>query len=340
MEQRSHPVCGSINFSYMNVLDDIKKLLGDDWTRFEDFFKKALRNEVELLNTVNRYLLDHRGKQLRPVLTLLTANTFSACGQPAWVAAVVVEMVHTASLLHDDVVDNADQRRGAASVKRIWRSNVAVLTGDYWFAQAFHVMTDYKETRLLPWFNACMVAMSEGEIWQLEKAQKLDITEDEYYQIIGRKTATFLALSMACGAIAAGVDEAAVQRMYDTGYAMGMAFQIRDDIFDYEQHNQSGKPAGNDIRERKITLPLLHALRQAGTKEREKILRHIRRAAKRTRSVTKVIDFVHRQKGQEYAEKVMTEYSRKAITMLHELPDTPYRAALIELAKFMTTRRK
>ncbi|MDR3350741.1 MAG: polyprenyl synthetase family protein [Prevotellaceae bacterium] len=324
----------------MTILNDIKKLLGGDWERFESLFREALHNEVDLLNTVNNYLLEHRGKQLRPALTLLTANSFSACGQPALVAAVVVEMVHTASLLHDDVVDNADQRRGAASVKRIWRSNIAVLTGDYWFAQAFQVMTKYGETRLLPWFNACMVAMSEGEIWQLEKAQKLDIAEEEYYQIIGRKTACFLALSMACGAIAAGVEEAAVQRMYDVGYTMGMAFQIRDDIFDYEQHNQSGKPAGNDIRERKITLPLLHALRQAGEKERAEILRHIRRAAKKTRSVTKIIEFVQRQKGQEYAEKAMLGYSAKAIALLQELPDTPYRTALIELAKFMTTRRK
>ncbi|MDR2802134.1 MAG: polyprenyl synthetase family protein, partial [Prevotellaceae bacterium] len=321
----------------MNVLDDIKKLLGNDWMRFEDFFRKALQNDLELLNTVNCYLLEHRGKQLRPVLTLLTANSLSACGQSALVAAVVVEMVHTATLLHDDVIDNADQRRGAASVKRIWRSNIAVLTGDYWFAQAFQVMTKHEETRLLPWFNSCMVAMSEGEIWQLDKAQKLDITEEEYYQIIGRKTAAFLALSMACGAIAAGVDEAAVQRMHGIGYTMGMAFQIRDDIFDYELHNQSGKPAGNDIRERKITLPLLHALQQAGEKERKEILRHIRRAAKKTHSVTKVIDFVHRRRGQEYAEKVMLEYSHKAVTMLQELPDTPYRTALIELAKFMTT---
>ncbi|MDR3133594.1 MAG: polyprenyl synthetase family protein [Prevotellaceae bacterium] len=324
----------------MNILDDIKKLLGDDWVRFEEFFRETLQNKVDLLNTVNNYLLEHRGKQLRPVLTLLTANSFSACGQPALVAAAIVEIVHTASLLHDDVVDNADRRRGAASVKRIWRSNIAVLTGDYWFARAFQVMTKYKETRLLPWFNACMVAMTEGEIWQLEKAQKLDITEDDYYQIIGRKTAELLALSMACGAIVANVDEAVAKRIYDIGYLMGMAFQIRDDIFDYEQHNQSGKPAGNDIRERKITLPLLYALRQAGEKEREDILRHIRHAARKTRSVTKVIRFVHRHKGQEYAEKVMLEYSGKAIAMLQELPGTPYRAALIDLAKFMTTRRK
>jgi octaprenyl-diphosphate synthase len=324
----------------MNILDDIKKLLGDDWKRFETFFREALQSKVELLNTVNNYLLEHRGKQLRPVLTLLTANSFSGGGHSALVAATVVEMVHTASLLHDDVVDNADQRRGAASVKRIWRSNIAVLTGDYWFAEAFLVLSKYNETRLLPYFNTCMVAMSEGEIWQQEKAQKLDITEEEYYQIIGRKTAEFLALSMTCGAVVAGAGEATVQRMYDIGYTMGMAFQIRDDIFDYERDNQSGKPVGNDIRERKITLPLLYALQQAGDRERNDILRHVRRAARKTRSVTKVIDFVHRRNGQEYAEKVMMEYSSKAVAMLQQLPDNPYRTALIELARFMTTRRK
>jgi octaprenyl-diphosphate synthase len=324
----------------MTILDEIKIGLGDEWKRFETFFREVLQNEVELLNTVNNYLLDHRGKQLRPVLTLLAANSFSNGRQSALVAAVVVEMVHTASLLHDDVVDNADRRRGAASVKRIWRSNIAILAGDYWFAAAFMLLTKYNETRLLPHFNTCMKAMTEGEIWQLEKAQKLDITEEEYYQIIGRKTAEFLALSMTCGAIVADADEAAVQRIHDIGYAMGMAFQIRDDIFDYERDNRSGKPAGNDIRERKITLPLLYALRQVDEKERQTILTHIRRAGRRTRSVEKVIDFVRRHKGLEYAEKIMSGYSAKAETLLQTLPESPSRAALAALAKFMTTRRE
>ncbi|MDR2362482.1 MAG: polyprenyl synthetase family protein [Prevotellaceae bacterium] len=324
----------------MTILDEIKTGLGDEWKRFEAFFREVLQNEVELLNTVNNYLLDRRGKQLRPVLTLLTANSFNGGGQSVLVAAVMVEMVHTASLLHDDVVDNADQRRGAASVKRIWRSNIAVLTGDYWFATASLLVTKYNETRLLPHFNTCMKAMTEGEIWQLEKAQKLNITEEEYYQIIGRKTAEFLALSMICGAIVSDADQAAVQRMHDIGYAMGMAFQIRDDIFDYERDNRSGKPAGNDIREQKITLPLLYALQQVDEKERQTILAHIRRARRRTKSVTKIIDFVRQHKGLEYAEKVMTDYSTKAATLLQTLPESPSRTALADLAKFMTTRRE
>lgn len=325
----------------MNTLDEIKTLLGDEWTQFETLFRNALQNKIELLNTVNNYLLDHRGKQLRPALTLLTANSLAGGGQSARVAALVVEMMHTATLLHDDVVDNADRRRGAASVKRIWQSNIAVLTGDYWFAKSFHIMSEYNENRLLPYFNNCMVAMGEGELWQLEKAQKLDMTEDEYFQIIGRKTAECMALSMICGAVVAGVGQPALQRISDVGYTMGIAFQIRDDIFDYEQHNLAGKPVGNDVREQKITLPLLYALRQTGEKERARILRHVRRAAKKTRSLRKVIDFVHRQNGQEYAEKIMTEYSNKAVAMLRqELPDTPYRTALINLAKFMSARRQ
>ncbi|MDR0667400.1 MAG: polyprenyl synthetase family protein [Prevotellaceae bacterium] len=324
----------------MNTLDEIKILLGDDWTQFETLFRNALQSKIDLLNTVNNYLLDHRGKQLRPVLTLLTANSLSGGGPSARVAALVVEMVHTASLLHDDVVDNADRRRSAASVKRIWRSKIAVLTGDYWFADAFHILSKYNESRLLPYFNKCMVAMGEGEIWQLEKAQKLDMTEDDYFQIIGRKTAECMALSMICGAVVAGANDADLQRIFDMGYTMGIAFQIRDDIFDYEPRNLSGKPVGNDVREQKITLPLLYALRQTGEKERATILRHVRRAAKKPRSLRKVIDFVHRQNGQEYAEQIMTDYSNQAVAMLQELPDTPYRTALISLAKFMSARRQ
>jgi octaprenyl-diphosphate synthase len=324
----------------MTVLDEVKTLLGDDWIRFEHSFREALRSEVGLLNTINEYLYEHKGKQLRPALTLLSANIFSRCGQPALVAATAVEMTHTATLLHDDVVDNADRRRGAASVKRQWQSNIAVLTGDYWFARAFILITKNGEMRLLPWFDRCMAEMTEGELWQLEKAQALDISEEDYFSIIGKKTAELLALSTVCGAITAEAGEEAIQRMFDIGYTMGMAFQIRDDIFDYEKCNQAGKPAGNDICERKITLPLLYALRQADEKERIEMLRHIRRAAKRTRSVAKIIDFVRRQGGLEYAEKVMLEYSDKAVSLLQTLPASDYRTALITLAKFMASRRQ
>ncbi len=324
----------------MNELNEIKKLLGNDWTQFDVFYKETLRSEVELLNTINNYLLERKGKQLRPLLTLLSARISDGCNHQSILAATAVEMIHTATLLHDDVVDNADQRRGAASVKSKWKSTIAVLTGDYWLSQAFLLLVDNRQNDLLPWLCDCVKIMSEGELFQQEKTQKLNSSEADYFAIIGKKTAVLLATSLAVGATSAGADKQLAQTMYDIGYTMGLAFQIRDDIFDYEKNSQSGKPAGNDVREKKITLPLLYALQQADEKERRYMLKQVERAEKKSRSVQRVVDFVYRQRGLEYAESVMQQHSTKAIEMLHSLPESEGRDAMISLAHFMTTRKK
>jgi octaprenyl-diphosphate synthase len=324
----------------MNVLHEIKNLLGNNWQQFDSYFSETLHSDIALLHSVNDYLQEHKGKQLRPVLTLLTAKIFGPCNQSALTAATAVELIHTATLLHDDVVDNADQRRGAASVKKRWRSNIAVLTGDYWLSKAFALIVHSHEQQQLLWLTACMQTMSEGELQQLEKTLSIDTSEEDYFAIIGKKTAALLATCMAIGADAAGADPHTAQYVYDTGYMMGIAFQIRDDIFDYERNSQAGKPAGNDIIEKKLTLPLLYALQHTDDTTRKSLLRHVARAAKSRRSLQKVIDFVHRQQGLEYAEKIMLQYSEKAVARLRTLPDSAEKEALITLAGFMTTRRK
>jgi octaprenyl-diphosphate synthase len=285
-------------------------------------------------------LLQHAGKQLRPLLTLLTAEMQGKITESTYLAASAVEMVHTCSLLHDDVIDNADERRGAPSVKAMWRSNASVLTGDYWLSRIFHMVITHEEYRLLPWFSSCLVNLSEGELLQLEKAQHLDATEADYFTIIGKKTASLLAVSMASGAITAGAADDTVQRLYDAGFQMGLAFQIRDDIFDYHKTNFLGKPTGNDLREQKLTLPLLHALAQADEPTCAKALKWVRSIACSTRHYSKIIAFVKAHRGMEYARVALQQHVDKAKEILASFPENEGRHKLMELVDFLAVRKK
>jgi octaprenyl-diphosphate synthase len=316
-----------------------KKSLGHHWIEFDSFFRYAIHSEIMLLNTINQYLLEHLGKQLRPLLALMAADMCGTINQSTYLAASAVEMIHTASLLHDDVVDNADQRRGAPSVKAIWKSNASVLTGDYWLARIFQLLIRYKEERLLPGYSTCLIDLSEGELLQLEKTQSLNITEEDYFKIIGKKTASLMAASMSSGSITAGADEVTVQKMHDIGYALGMAFQIRDDIFDYNKTNFIGKPAGNDLREQKITLPLLHALSIVDENARAEILNWVKKSAKSRRYISRIIRFTKEQKGMEYANTILHQYIHQGIDILHSFPESKSRKNLIRLANYLAVRK-
>ncbi len=321
-------------------LHQIKKELGKDWSLFTSSFQQAMFSEVKLINEVNEYILQRSGKQLRPILVLLSARICGDVNTQTHAAAISVEMLHTASLLHDDVVDNADQRRGKASVKAAWKVPVAVLTGDYWLSKAAQLIVDCNEHKMLALFTRCLMNLSEGELFQLQKTASLDNTEEDYLKIIEKKTAILLATSTCLGAITAKASKEKEQCLYDIGYNMGMAFQIRDDIFDYEQRNQTGKPAGNDICEQKITLPLLYALQQAEKEEREKVIAWIKSAAKKQRRIPPIIKFVNEKGGIAYATEKMANYSQQAIELLHTLPDSPERKILIDLAGYMASRKK
>ncbi|MDR3180606.1 MAG: polyprenyl synthetase family protein [Prevotellaceae bacterium] len=324
----------------MTNLEQLKQSLGSHWQGFSDFFREALLSDIVLLNTINHYLLQHAGKQLRPLLTLLTAEMQGKITESTYLAASAVEMVHTCSLLHDDVIDNADQRRGAPSVKAMWRSNASVLTGDYWLSRIFYMVIAHEEFRLLPWFSSCLVSLSEGELLQLEKAQHLNATEADYLTIIGKKTASLLAVSMASGAITADAPPETVQQMYDAGYQMGLAFQIRDDILDYHKTNFLGKPTGNDLREQKLTLPLLHALSQADEPARAKVLKWVKSVARSTRHYSKIIAFVKAQHGMEYAHTVLQQHVDNAKKILASFPESEARHKLMGLVDFLAVRKQ
>ena len=317
-----------------------KRFLGNNWVEFETFYRSALRSDIALLNTINDYLLQHTGKQLRPLLTLMAAKLCGEVTTSTYVAATAVEMVHTASLLHDDVVDNADKRRGMPTVKALWKSQAAVLTGDYWLSRAFQIVVQHEEHRLLPTFTNCLVALSEGELYQMSKAQALDTTQDDYYGIIGRKTAALMSACMITGAITAGGNDTDVAKMSEAGYALGLAFQIRDDIFDYTKSNFFGKPTGIDLREQKITLPLICALKNADNNKREEIINEVKKAAKSTCAIGKVAAFVKQQGGIEAAQRILQAHINDADTLFLSYPESPTRQLLIEIAQYFGKREK
>ncbi len=324
----------------MDILAASKQSLGGHWTEFETFFHRTLQSDIELLNTINKHLLQHAGKQLRPLLTLMAAGVCGDITGSTHMAATAVEMVHTASLLHDDVVDNADRRRGAPSVKALWKSHAAVLTGDYWLSRAFRLVVEHREHRLLPWFTECLVHLSEGELLQLSKALTLNTGEKDYYTIIGKKTASLMATGMAAGAITAGAEEAGIQKMYDAGYQIGLAFQIRDDIFDYQKTNVIGKPTGNDVREQKITIPLLCALKKVDDTTRAEVLRRVKKAATQPRYAAKVIRFAKDHNGLDDAQRLLQEHTQKALAFINSFPPNAVQQQLTNLVHQLTERKK
>ncbi|MCL2098503.1 MAG: polyprenyl synthetase family protein [Bacteroidales bacterium] len=324
----------------MDLLLAAKGFLGNNWTEFECFYRSALRSDISLLNTINDYLLQHSGKQLRPLLTLMAAELCGKITNSTYMAATATEMVHTASLLHDDVVDNANLRRGAPTVKALWKSQAAVLTGDYWLSRAFQLVVQHGEHRLLPTFTACLVNLSEGELYQLSKAQALDTTQEDYYAIIGKKTASLMASCMEAGAITGGGNDTDVSSMNKAGYALGLAFQIRDDIFDFRKTNLFGKPTGIDLREQKITLPLICALKNVDGNKRKEVINEVKKAAKNIGSANRVRSFVKRQGGIEAAQSLLQEHINEAITIFLSYPETQTRQYLINIAQFLAGREE
>ena len=319
-------------------LNSAKSFLENNWTEFENFYRSALRSDVTLLNTINDYLLQHSGKQLRPLLTLMAAKLCGKITTSTYVAATATEMIHTASLLHDDVVDNADKRHNVLTVKALWKSQAAVLTGDYWLSRAFQLVVEYREHRLLPTFSSCLVDLSEGELFQMSKAQALDTNQDDYYVIIGKKTASLMSACMVVGAITGSGSEIDIANMSSAGYALGLAFQIRDDIFDYTKNNFFGKPTGTDLREQKITLPLIYALKNANNNKREEIIKEVKKTVKSSRAAAKVIAFVKQQGGIEAAQAILQKHIDEAILLFLSYPDNETRQRLIHIAQYLANR--
>ncbi len=324
----------------MSVLDRIKLPVAREMAEFEAYFSKTMQSEVPLLKIILNYIIRRKGKQMRPLLVFLTAGLNGKISESSYVAATFIELLHTASLVHDDVVDNANERRGALSINALWNSKIAVLVGDYLLSQGMLISVEKNRFDMLEIVSEAVKSMSEGELLQLQKSRKLNIREEDYFKIIISKTAALLSACTACGAKSVTDDQEIIQLMKEFGENIGIAFQIRDDILDYEGTGLTGKTPGNDIKEKKITLPLIHALEQAPSSKRKHILGIVKNRKKTKSEILEVISFVSDYGGIEYAEVKMNQYRDKALAILDSYPDTEFKDSLREFVKYTTSRKK
>lgn len=321
-------------------LQEIQSPIAEDLEIFEKRFKESMKTNISLLNRVMTYIVKRKGKQMRPMFVFLVARLCGDINESTYRGAALIELLHTASLVHDDVVDDSNLRRGFFSVNALWKNKIAVLVGDVLLAKGMLLSVDNNDFHLLKIVSESVREMSEGEMLQMEKARSLDITEDVYFQIIRMKTASLISSCCAVGASSSGADETLIALMKDFGEKVGIAFQIKDDLFDYTSEKVIGKPAGIDIKEKKLTLPLIHALKKASWLEKRKIINIIRNESQKPAKVKEVIRFVEASGGIEYATEVMKKYHLEAEAMLTSLPDVPAKQSLIQLVKFTIERSK
>lgn len=320
-------------------LDSIKQPIAAELDTFELRFREAMKSHVPLLDKITWYIVQRKGKQVRPMLVLLSARLFGPINEASYSAASLVELLHTASLVHDDVVDDSNERRGFFSINALWKNKIAVLVGDYLLSQGLLLSIRNNQVNQLALVSRAVKEMAEGELLQMEKARRLDIKEEVYFDIIRQKSASLIAAACAAGSTSTAPDEETVQRMWLFGEKTGMAFQIRDDLFDFGD-DDVGKPLGIDIKEKKMTLPLIHALAQAERGERRRILNIIRNESHQAERVAEVIRFVRESGGIEYARKAMYTYRQEAFDLLDLAPESEARQAMRDLLVFVTERKK
>ncbi len=324
----------------MPVLTRIKRPVKKEMAEFEAYFSKTMRSEIPLLNIILNYILRRKGKQMRPLLVFLTTKLNGAITESTYVAATFIELLHTASLVHDDVVDDAHERRGALSINALWNSKIAVLVGDYMLTKGMLISIEKNRFDMLEIVSEAVKSMSEGELLQLQKARKLNIKEEDYFKIIISKTAALLSACTACGARSVTDDAETIQLMKDFGENIGIAFQIRDDLLDYEGTGLTGKTVGNDIKEKKITLPLIHALEQSPNLKKRHILGIVKSKKKTKSEINEVISFVTDYGGMEYAVLKMNQYRDKALAILDSYPDSEVKNSLKDFVQYTTSREK
>jgi octaprenyl-diphosphate synthase len=324
----------------MPLLSRIKRPVEKEMAEFEAYFSKTMRSEIPLLNIILNYILRRKGKQMRPLLVFLTAKLNGNIAEPTFIAATFIELLHTASLVHDDVVDDANERRGALSINALWNSKIAVLVGDYMLSKGMLISVEKNRFDMLEIVSDAVKSMSEGELLQLQKARKLNIKEEDYFKIIISKTAALISACTACGAKSVTDDSETIQVMKEFGENIGIAFQIRDDILDYEGTGLTGKTVGNDIKEKKITLPLIHALEQSPASKKKHILGIVKIRKKTKAEISEVIHFVMDYGGIEYAELKMNQYRDKALAILDSYPASDVKESLKEFVLYTTARKK
>jgi octaprenyl-diphosphate synthase len=319
-------------------LDEIKKPVAGTLEEFERKFRASMKSPVPLLDRITHYIVKRKGKQMRPLFVFFSAGLCGGIDEKTHRAATLIELLHTATLVHDDVVDDSNERRGFFSLNALWKNKIAVLVGDYLLSQGLLLSVRHKDFELLEIVSEAVRVMSEGELLQIEKARRLDISEDVYFEIIRCKTASLIASCCACGASSTGSDAETVKKLHQFGEWIGIAFQIKDDLFDYGPSGAIGKPTGIDIKESKMTLPLIHALSKADYWEKRKIIHIIKSRTKDTGKIAEVIRFVHASGGIQYAESKMSEYQSRAFELLDTFPENQFRFGLEKLVRFTTAR--
>lgn len=322
-----------------SITDQIKAPIAKEMEAFEPKFRASMQTRVMLLDKIMGYIVRRKGKQMRPMFVFLSAGAAGTISEATYRGAGLIELLHTATLVHDDVVDNATHRRGFFSVNALWKNKIAVLVGDFLLSRGLILSVENGDFGLLKIVTEAVREISEGELLQMEKARRLDISEDIYFEVIRKKTASLIAACCAVGAASAGADVEAVEKMRKVGELTGMAFQIKDDLFDYGEE-QIGKPVGIDIRERKVTLPLLYALGKAGWMERRRVIRLVRSAEEKPGNVKKVVEFVRAAGGIEYATEIMNGFVSKALEALRAFPPSPHRESLELMVDYTVNRRK
>ncbi|MCD6010802.1 MAG: polyprenyl synthetase [Flavipsychrobacter sp.] len=319
-------------------MDQVKKVIGNELSLFEKKFSDSVKSSNALLDRIMRFIIKRKGKQMRPMFVFLSAKIAGEIGESTYRAAGLIELLHTATLVHDDVVDNSMKRRDFFSINALWKNKIAVLVGDYLLSKGLLLSIEHDDIQILKITSRAVKEMSEGELLQMEKARKLDIDEAVYFEIIRAKTASLLSSACAAGAYSATNDENASEHFRLFGEKIGIAFQIKDDLFDYGQDN-IGKPTGIDIKEKKMTLPLIYTLNNVDAATRRKIIYIVKNNSTERDKVNEVIAIVQRSGGIAYAQQKMKQYIEEAIRLLHKYPETPARHAMEELVNYVVERK-
>ncbi len=324
----------------MASLNEIKAPVAHHIAEFEIKFRDSMRSSVPLIDRITSYLVKRKGKQIRPLFVFLTAEVCGGVNETTYRAASLIELLHTATLIHDDVVDDSNERRGFFSLNALWKNKISVLLGDFLLSKGLLLSLDNNDFELLRIVSDATREMSEGELLQIEKARRLDIQEDVYFEIIRKKTASLIASCCASGAASAGADKDTIGKMHRFGELTGIAFQIKDDLFDYSKSIETGKPNGIDIKEKKMTLPLIHLLNNSGWLEKRRIINTVKNHNDNPEKVASLIRQVNDGGGIAYAEKRMMEYRDQALEMLKSFEPSEAVNSLEKLVIFTTERKK
>ncbi|MBO4372296.1 MAG: polyprenyl synthetase family protein [Bacteroidales bacterium] len=324
----------------MTALDEIKAPIAEELEAFKPFFERQMKSDSRKLNLVVRYALKTKGKQMRPIIVFLCAKMLGKVNDKTFTAAALIELLHTATLVHDDVVDESFYRRGLFSVFALYKAKIAILLGDFFLAKGLLMSLEKDDFDLLKIVSEAVKEMSEGELDQLEHARRMDITEESYYEVIRKKTATLIAACAATGAKSIDATPEMVETMKQFGTKIGLAFQIKDDLFDYQKTDAIGKPKYNDIQERKLTLPVIYALANDKTGQKRAIKKIFRKKSKSKDDIAKIVDFVINNGGVEYSVNKMQELKHQALDLLAPLPDCAAKQSLIKLSDYIINRNK